>query len=455
MNPPTRSRVGIEPGSARPATASTGKRSSTAAFRLSRWMLLIPLAVTVDVFNILDNKGGPIRYGLLLVVVVPFLVHQLSSRGFIVRRPTNGDRLLALFWLFGVAGTTYGILVSRSAATTRPLFASMILAFVYILVPDTPTDEEAARILRILLWITAFYVLLAAVVNIGLLPSLLRYHPYRNSQFFFVAGGLAAAFVLRRWWLLALLAAFEAVNFVGYPSASSVLGLLAMVGTLYITGARASKARAFGLTMLASVMVLVAVLNFQGTLGVLSDYFSTVGKANTLATRTAVWTAGLQQFHTSPLVGAGFAGTTVATVVGVTASSTNQLPYHNDFVLFLAEGGLIGLGLVLLWMVVTERTLLRRYAGYRDSGRWAPAGLIRVFLAMFNTLIVVAAFNPTFNLVSCSATLFSLYGVVMLLGPPEGLGGARPYPSRSVGARRVGRSSALLEPRAEGPIPTG
>ena len=124
------------------------------------------------------------------------------------------------------------------------------------------------------------------------------------------------------------------------------------------------------------------------------------------------------------------------------SGSTFQLPFHNDFVLFLAEGGVVGLGLFLLGMVITESTLLRRHAGFRDRGRTAPAGLIRVFLVMFNTLIVAAAFNPTFNGVSRSATLCALYGVVMLLGVPEHPPGGGGPSRRSGGVGQAGRISS-------------
>lgn len=398
-------------------TPQTRRRTSTVAYRVSRFMLLIPLVVTIDVFNYFD-QGGSARYALLLLAVIPVLAYWLRVPNTLVRRPTSGDGFLAILWLFGLIGTTYAIVVNRSSATTRPMVASMGVAFLYLLVLDSPTEEETGRILRALSWITALYVLIAAVVNIGLIPHLLEFRQYRNSQFAFVTGALAAAFVLRRWRLLAVLAVLEVVNFVGYPSATSVLGLLAMVGTLYMTGARASKFRAYGLVALSSLMVLLSVLNIRGTLGLLSDYFSEVGKYNATAGRVALWESGLEQFGTSPFFGHGFTSLTVTTATRVTGS-TLKAPFHNDLVLFLVEGGVVGFGLFLIWIVATEATMLHRFAGFRDTGRSNRAGLVRVFLVMFNTFVVGAVFNPTFNQISPSATLFALYGVVMLLGWPD------------------------------------
>jgi O-antigen ligase len=423
-------------------TRPTRRRASTSAYRVSRFVLLIPLVVTLDVFNYFD-QGGPARYALPLLAVIPVLVYWLRVPSTLVRRPTSGDGFLAILWLFALIGTTYAIVFNRLSATTRPMVASMGVAFLYLLVLDSPTEEEAGRILRALCWITTLYVLLAAVVNIGLIPHLLEFRQYRNAQFAFVTGALTAAFVLRRWWLLAFLAALEVVNFVGYPSATSVLGLLAMVGTLYMTGARASKFRAYGLVALSSLMVLVSVLNIRGTLGLLTDYFSGVGKYNATAVRLELWATGLDQFRTSPFFGRGFASLAVATATRVTGS-TVKAPYHNDLLLFLAEGGVVGLGLFLLWIVATEATLLHRYAGFRDTGRWARAGLIRVFLVMFNTFVVSAVFNPTFNQISPSATLFALYGVVMLLGSP--ISGRKGYLPRPFGQREREALSAA-EPK--------
>jgi hypothetical protein len=73
----------------------------------------------------------------------------------------------------------------------------------------------------------------------------------------------------------------------------------------------------------------------------------------------------------------------------------------------------------LLWIVAMEATLLRRHAGSRDTGRSNRAGLVRVFLVILHTFVVGAMFNPTFNQISPSATLFALCGVVMLLGKPS------------------------------------
>ena len=409
-------RASFPPGAAAVEYLSTDLEAPTRAYRVARWMLLIPLVATVDVFKYI-GRGGPAGYGFLLLAAVPALVPWLRSRGLLVRRPTAGDGILALLWLFALLGTTYALMFNRTAQTTRPMVATMSLAFLYLFVLDSPTDEETGRILQTLAWITGLYIFVAAVVNIGLIPFLLQYRQYRNSQFAFVTGGLAAAFVLRRWRLLAVLAALEVVNFIGYPSATSILGLITMVGTLYITGARAPKMRTSWIVAILSVMVAVSLLNFQATLGIVSDYFSAVGKYNATSGRLAVWQTGLEQFHNSPLVGHAFAGSTVATAVRATGS-TLQLPFHNDLVLFLAEGGLLGLGLFLLWAIATEMTLLRRFTAFRDSGHFPPADLIRIYLVMFNTFLVCSVFNPTFNAIPPAATLFTLYGVVMLLGRP-------------------------------------
>jgi hypothetical protein len=68
-------------------------------------VLLIRLAVTIDAFNYFE-QGGPARYGLLLLAVIPVLAHWLRVPSTLVRRPTSGDGFLAILWLYGLIGTT-------------------------------------------------------------------------------------------------------------------------------------------------------------------------------------------------------------------------------------------------------------------------------------------------------------------------------------------------------------
>ena len=110
-----------------------------------------------------------------------------------------------------------------------------------------------------------------------------------------------------------------------------------------------------------------------------------------------------------------------------------QLPFHNDYILFLVEGGVIGLSLLLGWVIFTELLMLKRYRAYLRIGEESRAALLRVLLIGFNAFFVTAAFNPLFTGMSESATIFSIYALMMMLGRPESIAGTS---ARSERARR-------------------
>jgi hypothetical protein len=109
-------------------------------------------------------------------------------------------------------------------------------------------------------------------------------------------------------------------------------------------------------------------------------------------------------------------------VILVPGQQVDRVQFHNDFVLFLAEGGIVGIGLLLAWIVVTEVTIIRRHRMFSDAGWSSHARLLRTLLVGWNAFFVAAAFNPQFSAVTGSASIFALYGLMMSLGtpPPEG-----------------------------------
>ena len=122
-------------------------------------------------------------------------------------------------------------------------------------------------------------------------------------------------------------------------------------------------------------------------------YFDLVNKANANATRLDLWSAGVDRFETSPLVGSVFSGE----VVAERSRDGKDLPFHNDFVLFLALGGLLGIGLFLAFLIVTEVTLIRWVHRFRRAGDQDRASLVRAVLVGINAFFVAMAFNPVLS----------------------------------------------------------
>jgi O-antigen ligase len=177
----------------------------------------------------------------------------------------------------------------------------------------------------------------------------------------------------------------------------------------------------------------LAVVNFDRGVQLTDRYFAAVDKANANSGRLDLWTDGLERWRDAPIFGSGFAGE----VTAVRSRDQRVLPFHNDFVLFLASGGLVGLGLLVTWFVLTELTLIRRYRGFVRAGDMRRAGLLRAILVCLNAFVVAMAFNPVLAGASRSAAIFGLYAIAMSVGEPPQLPQREPSAPETISAPAV------------------
>jgi len=383
------------------------------AYRLARsFMFLMSLAV-VDAFNVLD-RGGAMRYLVLLIPIVTMIAIRMREPSMMMRSPAASDVALGILYVMGLGGSLFGVAFLGTVDTVRPAFLPMLLGLLYLFTLREPSDGEVGRTMNWLGWIGLVYVLMNAAVNLEILPGLLQYKQYRNASFAFVALAIGAAFVTGRRRRLLLIVVLTAIVFVTYPSATSLLIILSVGLTLFLTGRRATGLRSIVITALVLLFAVFAIANFQKGVKFTSDYFAAVGKVDANAGRIDLWTSGIEKFQASPLVGSVFSGSAVA----VRSRDQKELPYHNDFVLFAAEGGLMGFGLLLGWMVLTEIEIVRRYRRFIRIGQQDRADLLRVLLVCLNAFYVAMLFNPVLPGASRSATVFGLYAIAMSLGDP-------------------------------------
>lgn len=415
------------------ATAEPPLRS-TDTFVLWRAYLLIMLAASFDVYDWLDRsvQGGATRYLIIAVPIVAAVWVRMRQPGFLVRRPMPSDVVLFVLFVFGLGGSLIGVAFLGTVENARPIFLPMMVAFLFLLTTEDPTDREVSKTLSWLSLIATAYTAMNALVNLGVLPGLIVFKQYRNASVAMVALAVATAVVLGNRRRLAVVLVLSAVIFVTYPSATSVLVGASIVLTFYLTGPRSSGLRTI---VVAGTIVTVAALsfvNFDRGVEIADRYFAVVDKANANSGRLDLWTEGLERWQEAPIFGSGFAGE----VTAVRNRDEKTLPFHNDFVLFLANGGIVGLGLLITWIVMTELTILRRYRGFVRAGDLRRAGLLRAILVCLNAFVVAMAFNPVLPGASRSATVFGLYAIAMSLGEPP------------PGRRRAAEEAALSEPVA-------
>jgi O-antigen ligase len=382
-------------------------------------LVVLLFIITIDITNYFDTGGHPARYTIVLLPFLAVFLARLRNRSTLMRRPTRTDLVLLLLMGIGLAGSAYGKMKLGTQTTALPAFIPMVIAFAYLFTVEEPSDEEAWDLLKALAFVGIVYAVLNMVANAQLVGLLRADRNYRNSMSMFVPLAFGAVLATkRRLWVVGLLFLF-AVAFVSYPSATFALVGLTTVVTLFATRPTASPARPYTIGISILFVLALALLNFNAVQSLTGAYFQSVGKANDNSARISLWSAGLQKWETSPFVGDFFSGETTTLVFRRSGGrSAFQAPYHNDFIMVLSIGGLLGLGLLLLWIVSVELVALRRYRGYIAYGEWGKASLIRTVLAAFNAWCVAAAFNPLFTGASRSVTLFSFYGLMMLLGRP-------------------------------------
>jgi O-Antigen ligase len=195
--------------------------------------------------------------------------------------------------------------------------------------------------------------------------------------------------------------------------------------TWFITKPRGSPIRPVVTMAIGGMVFLIALLNFGATTGLAAEYFHAVGKKNNNNARIALYSAAIHQVAQSPVYGTGFTGNITEYVVRQAGTGAPfKAPFHDDYLMFAAVGGGLGLVLLLVWIAATEKNVLRRYRGFLMGGMPAKALLLRSLLIGFNTLFVAALFNPELEAVGRGATVFGIYAMMMMVGEPP-LGGGR------------------------------
>jgi hypothetical protein len=409
-----KTRQGIRTG------AEAARTIATDTYRFDRSLILLLFFAT---FNVPGVVGGhaTVWYALLVIPVTAIVLVRAPRRSAIIRRPVLSDVVVLILMIGGLAGTTYGVLFLGTTATLRPTFVPMFIALLYLATLDQPSEQEADALVRGLIWVGLAYLLinLAVIVGIAPGPGLDGDHPFRNSQLFYVAMAAVGAVATRRRGMTVLVASLITYMVLTYPSGTTVVVALVTVVTWFITQPRASAARPYLIAIVVVILVSMSLLRFAATVDLTQQYFTSVGKQDNDSTRLAAWSAGMDRFWQSPIVGSVFAGNTYAQVILVPGQQVDQVQFHNDFVLFLAEGGVLGIGLLLVWIVLTEVTIIRRHRMFSDAGWSSHARLLRTLLVGWNAFFVAAAFNPQFPAVTASAAIFAVYGLMMSLGTPR------------------------------------
>jgi O-antigen ligase len=372
-------------------------------------------------------------FGLLLAVAVPGLVLAYRSTAYpvtLVGVPTLVIGLLGrnpfphglvTFGFFAWIVLAIGLALLGGTArlpiqlmTTGAVAASFLLAFVLLvreeatLAPDYAAQKFQLFVLQNLAVLVAgiviaqrtdhfeLYVRLAVVIAGASAVVLLWRLAHGEAQALYAnrfsisseenpiqlgrasASGLIAATYLllsadrrRMRWLAAALAPVLAVSLLAAGSRGPVLGAIVGMFTLVTIAARSRVARRRLLTV-ALTGIVAAILAAQlvpgGSLQRSLSFLTGSGSGLSSNGRNVLWSEAWHQFGAHPFAGAGTGNFWAL-------DGIEQYP-HNLFLEVASELGLLGLGLLVVFLASTCFALVRA-----RRGRWAPSRLQIAFVS--------------------------------------------------------------------------
>lgn len=175
------------------------------------------------------------------------------------------------------------------------------------------------------------------------------------------------------------------------------------------------------LSLLGLVIISIPILWITRAYERVIQIFQTTGTA---AVRFELWEKAWALFSQSPLFGAGFsrfndiqsiANENLSGIKGIFAVYLNPRFYfdfsnaHNSYLQFLAEGGIIGLGLLLLFWFLCFRILWNAFKLSKDNNF-----LRKVFLSSLSSIVILFVLSLTENYFSATTIMVSVSMIVSL-----------------------------------------
>jgi O-antigen ligase len=390
----------------------------------SPWFLFavsLPLALLASALDTTGEfRGGATRYVILIAFLAPLVLYLDFDRRRLLRSPGPAHLLLAALFTYGILGTIVGKLFVGTATSFLPVFVPMSVALLAVVVPTGPSRGQA-RALLMAVAAAALLYLAMHMVSITPLGSGFARYTYHHEKSFYIPAALASTWYLARWyplWRIGVVGAalMSIVVVADNPAATYVAVVVAMLGTAILCSRRITPA--FGAALCGVVLVLAGTLyvNIDVATEVASDYFAAVGKTDNTPMRRLVVDEALQRISQDPLYAEHFAG---ELAIGARFSGRyTYVPAHNDYLQLTTGGGIIALLLFGGWAVAVNYDALRRLHALRALDRQEEAALLRVLLAVLNTMLVTAAINPIITQVHLGTIMFGVAAVLWTLDEP-------------------------------------
>jgi len=371
------------------------------------------LTIYLSAFDIraLMRSGSQLRFVIVAGIVAIAFFAANRVRADHPPYAAARDRLLLILAVYMLLGSLGGRLFLGTVSSALSAAIPLTLAVVPLPRRKEPFSGSPALI-RALLHALGVFLAVAIIARLTPVLGTASRGLYGHERAYLLIAGLFALWMFhhRVWFTLALLATIAI--FRDYSAATYVVTFAAAVATILFTSRRPPLRRlGIALAIIAPIGLVYATTHLATATSLTSRYFEIAGKSSNNEFRTIVYGAAAQRVAESPIVGSWFTGeSTVVVPPGYTllvgGQAQEKVPPHSDMLEIWMLGGIIALGLLLTWLVLTNLAVARfcRETSDRDQAR-----LARVLLIMVNGFFAVGLANPVLSQIGNTLILAAAY----------------------------------------------
>jgi O-Antigen ligase len=342
---------------------------------------------------------------------LPFMIVVAIGLYSAARAHRSFDRLslagASLACLAGVAAP--GLVLNKAHGEPSSLFTGIALSTVALSVYVLPRSWLAAvegRAMLASLRLVAFAW--AAVALISVAYPVAEYIPqwsFKIHERAFLMPLLYIPFLARRQWMRAALVAAVVLIFLVYDPRTTLLLVIVLslpvAALVFSPLPRKTTYAGFALAILLGAMSVGPLMD--GVRAINAEFKAGMGSYDNAKFREVLLDYGLAEFRTSPLWGSMFYGPSgYYSGFNTVDPASGRLvpliaPLHNDYLEFLTKGGLLGFGLMVLWLTGTFMLGMKNMSEFRASARHELALWQGVTIVALVMAIVIMLFNPVVN----------------------------------------------------------
>lgn len=277
----------------------------------------------------------------------------------------------------------------------------------------TPT-----KIIRTLFLVSGAYFIASSVALFGAhYYGLPNFHVYAHERAYMMPLLFLPFIIQRRWIPSVFFAAISLVLFYYDPRSTMGIVLATSIVLVWILPRFTSKTCLFILILGLCAAVFFGISSFASVANLDSQFKTAVGGRSNADMRENYHKLAMSDFRKSPLFGDFFSGEVgYSYVFGRYGGGSEELqrPIHNDFLVLLARGGVIGGGIFFTAIITSLVIALRNYRicikhGFKEMGR-----LLLILAVTLISGLICMTVNPIVNSVSTGWAFYYLLALVML-----------------------------------------